>query len=164
MAEPGRDAARVTVRDLRDLDDMDEIMTIRHAVFVVEQGVTHAVDGDPHDRYARHVVGLVDGVIVGTGRLHITGREGQIAWVAVLPEYRRLGVGRAIMRHLLDEADQAGLSVLYLNAQTHARRFYEHLGFHVVGPSFVMGGIEHQLMARSGGGAQSGASGDGRPG
>jgi predicted GNAT family N-acyltransferase len=68
--------------------------------------------------------------------------------VAVLPEYRRLGVGDAMMRRLIELADRAGAEVVLLNAQTHARRFYERLGFHAVGQPFSMSGIEHQLMSR----------------
>lgn len=138
----------VVVREARDQRDMAAVIAVRHAVFVVEQGVTHAADNDPNDRVSRHVVGLVDGRIVGVGRLHVTGYEGQIAWVAVLPAYRRRGVGQAVMERLIELAEAAGVGVIVLNAQTHARRFYERLGFHAVGAPFMMGGIEHQLMTR----------------
>jgi predicted GNAT family N-acyltransferase len=147
MAEPSA-TLHVTVRDLRDAADMRAVVAIRRQVFVIEQGVATSVEPDHVDRVAHHVLGLVDGHIAGVGRLHLTAGEGQIAWVAVLPEYRRLGVGRAIMRRLLELADAAGARVVLLNAQTHARRFYEHLGFRPVGDPFMMGGIEHQLMSR----------------
>jgi predicted GNAT family N-acyltransferase len=147
MAE--RDAAlRLTVRDLRDSADMRSVVAIRRQVFVVEQGVATNVEPDNVDRVAHHVLGLVDDRVVGVGRLHITTNEGQIAWVAVLPEHRHLGVGRAIMQRLLDLADRSRIRVVMLNAQTHALRFYQHFGFQPVGEPFIMGGIEHQLMSR----------------
>jgi predicted GNAT family N-acyltransferase len=147
MAEPVATPS-LTVRDLRDPADMRAIVAIRRQVFVVEQGVATNVDPDNVDRAAHHVLGLVDDQIVGVGRLHITAGEAQIAWVAVLPDYRRLGVGRAIMLRLIEIADARNARVILLNAQAHARRFYRHLGFEVVGEPFFMGGIEHQLMGR----------------
>jgi predicted GNAT family N-acyltransferase len=147
MAEPAA-PPRLTVRDLRDAADMRAIVAIRRQVFVVEQGVATNVDPDNVDRAARHVLGLIDDRIVGVGRLHITAGEAQIAWVAVLPDYRRVGVGRAIMARLLELAEAADVRVILLNAQGHARRFYRNLGFETVGDPFFMGGIEHQLMAR----------------
>jgi predicted GNAT family N-acyltransferase len=147
MAEPAA-PPRLTVRDLRDAADMRAIVAIRRQVFVVEQGVATNVEPDNVDRAARHVLGLIDDRVVGVGRLHISAGEGQIAWVAVLPEYRRLGVGRAIMARLIELAEGADARVILLNAQGHARRFYRNLGFDTVGEPFIMGGIEHQMMAR----------------
>jgi predicted GNAT family N-acyltransferase len=148
MAEREAPPPAIYVRLARDDADLRAIMTIRHQVFVVEQGVTAIVDSDPQDRGADQVVALVDGQIVGIGRLAIYGNEGQIAWVAVLPGYRRLGVGRAVMECLIAQSDAAGVEILMLNAQTHARRFYRHLGFRPASEVFMMGGIEHQLMTR----------------
>jgi predicted GNAT family N-acyltransferase len=139
---------RVSARLIRDAAEMEAILTIRRRVFAQEQGVATGTGTDAQDRGAYHVVGLVGDQIVGAGRLVIIGGEGQIAWVAVLPAYRRLGVGRAIMDELLLQADWAGLEVVMLNAQTHARRFYEHLGFVAAGTPFIMSGIEHQVMSR----------------
>jgi predicted GNAT family N-acyltransferase len=139
---------RVTVRDLRDTADVAAIVAIRRQVFVIEQGVATSVEPDNVDRAAHHTLGLVDGRVVGIGRLHLTNGEGQIAWVAVLPAYRGQGIGRAIMARLIEVADVAGARVTVLNAQTHALRFYEHLGFRAIGEPFMMGGIEHQMMSR----------------
>jgi ElaA protein len=138
----------VTVRLAQLPEDMPAIVAVRRRVFVEEQGVATAVAFDVNDRLASHVVGLVDGRIVGIGRLQITGQEAQIAWVAVVHEHRRHGVGRAIVRRLIELADAAGVELTLLNAQTHALRFYEHFGFRPVGSVFTMGGIEHQLMSR----------------
>lgn len=139
---------RLVVRMAHLPDDMPAIIAIRRRVFIEEQRVTANVGFDVHDRAAYHTVALVAGAVVGAGRLHITGHEAQIAWVAVLPEYRQHGVGRAIVQRLIEVADAVGVEVILLNAQTHALRFYQRLGFRAVGSTFIMGGIEHQLMSR----------------
>ena len=94
------------------------------------------------------VLARLDGEAVGVGRLHVWRREGNIAWVAVLPPYRRLGVGLEIMDVLLDAASRLGAQRVTLSAQTHATGFYQLLGFHTVGNTWIMGGIEHIMMVR----------------
>ena len=145
MASPGPE---VMVRMAQLPEEMPAIVAVRQRVFVAEQGVTTSVSFDVQDRAAYHVVGLVDGALVAVGRLNVTGQEAHIAWVAVLREHRRHGIGHAVMQRLIELADAAGAAVTVLNAQTHARRFYERLGFRPVGSTFMMGGIEHQLMTR----------------
>jgi predicted GNAT family N-acyltransferase len=127
--------------------DFPIITAIRRQVFVIEQGVATSVEPDNVDRAAHHALGLIGDRVVAVGRLHISGSEGQIAWVAVLPEFRRHGFGQAIMLHLLEIARASGVSVVLLNAQTHALRFYQRLGFETIGDRFLMGGIEHQMMS-----------------
>ncbi|MGI8854850.1 MAG: GNAT family N-acetyltransferase, partial [Thermomicrobiales bacterium] len=95
----------VTVRRADLSADRTACYAIRAAVFAQEQGVHGAEKGDRDDPTAIHALGLVDGVPAGTGRLHIvrtrSGSEGQIAWVSVLPRFRRMGVATAIMAHLM---------------------------------------------------------------
>ena len=129
----------------RSLDEMPAIYSVRHEVFVVEQGLTHTVVDEPDDRYSVHVLAAIGAQIVGVGRVTFIGDEAQIAWVAVRRAYRRHGVGRAIMDLLL-EVSREQTSLVSLNAQTHALHFYESLGFRPVGRRFHMAQIEHQHM------------------
>ncbi|RPJ01801.1 MAG: GNAT family N-acetyltransferase, partial [Chloroflexi bacterium] len=56
-------------------------------------------------------VAALDGsAIVGTGLLGIRGKTGWIGGMGVIPNRRRQGVGRQMMRHLLDRARDNGLS------------------------------------------------------
>ncbi len=130
--------------------ELREVIAIRRAVFTDEQHLTDTVDRDPHDQGAGtvQVLARLNDEPVGVGRLHIWRREGNIAWVAVLPPYRRLGVGLEIMDVLLDAASRLGAQRVTLSAQTHATEFYRLLGFHTVGNTWIMGGIEHILMVR----------------
>lgn len=128
--------------------EMADVYHIRHEVFVLEQGFARDVRDNPDDRFSSHVLAEVDGQVVGTGRVTFYGDEAQIVWVAVLKPYRNRGVGRAVMEHLLRLCDEQGSQLISLNAQTHALRFYESLGFEPVGRRFYMANIEHQCMVR----------------
>ncbi len=142
--------ADIAVRRADSPADRAACYAIRAAVFAEEQGVYGAEKGDRDDPTAVHALGLVDDVPAGTGRLHIvrarSGPEGQIAWVSVLPRFRRMGVATLVMQHLMDAARDLGLPVVTLSAQTYAKGLYEAFGFEPMSTPFHMANIEHMMM------------------
>lgn len=151
VADNGAEAlGYLEVGEVGEARELREVIAIRRAVFTDEQHLTDTVDRDPHDQGAGtvQVLARLDDEPVGIGRLHVWRREGNIAWVAVLPPYRRLGIGLEIMDVLLGAAGRLGAQRVTLSAQTHATEFYRMLGFHTVGNTWIMGGIEHIMMVR----------------
>lgn len=142
--------AELTVRRADSAADRAACYAIRAAVFADEQGVQGAERGDRDDATAIHALGLVDDRPAGTGRLHIVrtrnGPEGQIAWVSVLPQFRRRGIATLVMQHLMDAARDLGLPVVTLSAQTYAKGLYEAFGFQPMSTPFHMANIEHMMM------------------
>lgn len=122
-----------------------EAYCIRHAVFVLEQGVPVELEHDEHDGASLHLLLRQDGVAIATGRLLDDGHIGRIA---VLAPYRRQGHGRRVMLALIDEASRRGHSVLHLHAQTDAQAFYAALGFVAMGAIFMEAGIPHVQMSK----------------
>ena len=126
--------------------DRDLIWQIRQKVFVIEQQVDPELEWDGEDEDAEHALaGLTADEIVATGRLQADGKIGRMA---VLPEWRKHGLGTAILNELVDAARKSGLSDAYLHAQTHALNFYQRHGFIAEGPEFDEAGIPHRLMRR----------------
>jgi predicted GNAT family N-acyltransferase len=121
-------------------------LPIRWAVFVEEQKVPAEEEVDELDDLSLHVVAVLDGQAVATGRLCPDGRIGRMA---VRGAFRQLGWGAAVMKALLEEADRRGLQASYLHAQCHALAFYERFGFRAEGPVFDEAGIPHRLMRRT---------------
>lgn len=136
----------VIVREVWSPSDMETIFQIRDAVFVDEQQLTDDARHDPDDPESIHYLAWQEGVPIGTGRLTMFGREAQVAWVAVRADRRGGGVGKTLMRAMIERARQEGGEYVLLNAQTHAVGFYEDLGFRLVGSEFSMGGIGHYVM------------------
>lgn len=135
---------RVTITRVSWHDHRDELLRIRQAVFVDEQGVPPELEEDEHDPAAIHLLAaLPDGSIVATARLLADGRIGRMA---VLADYRGRGIGSALMDHLLRAARRKGLARVNLYAQCRAVPFYERFGFAVEGEIFVDAGIDHQAM------------------
>jgi predicted GNAT family N-acyltransferase len=139
------------IRFARTPAEFTAIVELRRRVFLHEQAIVDGQVTDAEDAHAIQVLAVAADGAIGTGRLSppAIGRpEAHIAWVATLPAYRGRGVGTAIMRALLAAADEAGIAVVTLSAQTHALAFYRRLGFVPYGQRFVVRGIEHQHMAR----------------
>lgn len=121
-------------------------MSVREAVFVVEQGVPPEIELDEWDPESEHALAFgPDGRVVGTGRLLPDGHVGRMA---VLRDWRGRGVGSAILSALVDRAAARGMGRLVLNAQTHAVRFYARHGFAAFGEEFMEADIPHIAMAR----------------
>jgi predicted GNAT family N-acyltransferase len=122
------------------------LQQIRLAVFVREQGVPLELECDEFDPISRHVIAEAEnGQAIGTGRLL---PDGHIGRMAVLREWRKRGVGGALLRALLAMARESGMERVVLHAQTHALGFYARHGFESEGEEFLEAGIPHRRMVR----------------
>jgi ribosomal protein S18 acetylase RimI-like enzyme len=105
--------------------------------------------------YRMHWPGAEHAVIVAidaaglrhdAGRLWLDRRADtlHVLDIALLPAWRRLGIGGSCLRQLMAQAQAAGRTVsIYVEAGNPARHLYERLGFRAVGaPEGV-----HQRMA-----------------
>lgn len=141
--------------------DMAQVYALRHEVFVVGQDVPEDLERDDLDVGADHVVALLEGALVGTGRLvdgriDVDGRLepgtpgalGTVGRMAVRDRVRGTGVGRAMLDLLVARAVERRLPAVELHAQLHARGFYERAGFLPFGEVYVEAGIEHIGMRR----------------
>jgi predicted GNAT family N-acyltransferase len=134
---------------------MAAALHIRRRVFIEEQGVPEDIEVDAYDaaaawnKTAVHALLEVDGNPVATGRLLLgdgPAHNAHIGRVAVLPQFRRRGLGRRLMLALQDKARELGYPGITLAAQLQAIPFYERLGYTPRGPVFLDAGIEHRWM------------------
>jgi GNAT superfamily N-acetyltransferase len=68
--------------------------------------------------------------------LIVEGQEAEVEPIVVTPKYRSAGIGRALIRHVIDEAQK--LQVRYLNVRPVARNidaisFFHDAGFDTLG-------------------------------
>ena len=124
---------------------LDEIAIarVRRTVFIDEQGVPEALEWEVEDAHYRWFVAEVSGQVIGIARLTNGGRIGRMA---VLPDWRRHGVGGALLAAVLRVATASGLLQVHLSAQTHAVAFYARYGFVAEGPEYLDAGIPHRSM------------------
>jgi predicted GNAT family N-acyltransferase len=124
----------------------DDICAIRYEVFVDEQNVPEELEIDGLDGEAKHVLTFVDEVPIGTGRILSDGHVGR---VAVLKNFRGLGIGKSIMKELIKCAQDLSLEKVWLSSQWHAHSFYLDLGFVCVGEIYKEAGIDHIKMFKT---------------
>ncbi len=124
---------------------------IRRQVFVVEQHLFEGDDRDEHDEdpATLHVIGLVGGVPGGTVRLYPLEERG--LWkgdrLAVLPEFRRHGLGAPLVQYAVRTAGQRGGDQMIAYIQLPNVRFFRALGWQPVGEPAPYVGVIHQQMA-----------------
>lgn len=66
---------------------------------------------------------------VPPGPSNLAGKEGYIMNLVTLPGWRRCGVARALLSHVLDVLRTEGVPVASLHASADGRALYEQLGF-----------------------------------
>lgn len=126
-------------------------LAIRHAVFVDEQGFFESTDRDAHDDAPStiHALGLCGQVAGGAVRLYELEEKG--IWkgdrLAVLPPFRRRGLGGPLVRFAVASAGNLGGRLMLAHVQMPNVVFFEHLGWRREGGPVEYVGRVHQLMA-----------------
>jgi predicted GNAT family N-acyltransferase len=133
----------ISLQTVNFSDHQAAIQFVRLTVFTDEQGVDPAVDLDGLDEAAAQILVLDNEKPVATGRMLADGHIGRIA---VLPEYRKLGIGSRIMESFISQARADDFTKVFLGAQVSAVPFYETLGFRRYGEDYMEANIKHTPM------------------
>lgn len=124
--------------------DKASLAAIRRTVFIEEQHVPEALEWDGEDEAAQHFLALdADGTPIGCARLLPSGKLGRMA---VLPSWRRRGVGMALLQAAMAACREYGDASIQLSAQVQAIPFYQHAGFTVCSGIYNDAGIPHRDM------------------
>jgi len=118
---------------------------IRFAIFVEDQQAA-GFELDDLDKDCVHAVAYDDG-----GKAIATARllpDGQVGRMAVVKEWRRRGVGAALLEALINEARKRGLSEVRLSAPVQALEFYRSQGFVADGKIQQVQGALRQAMRK----------------
>jgi len=122
----------------------ETLSSLRHTVFVEEQGVPIELELDGEDASAWHAAAFSDdGRLIGTGRMLGSGKIGRMA---VSQSMRGQGIGRGLLDALVAEARRLKFEEVSLGAQLPAVSFYERAGFKAYGDVFLDAGIDHRMM------------------
>jgi putative N-acetyltransferase (TIGR04045 family) len=141
----------VVCRAATTTEQLDRHHRIRHQVFVEEQHLFDPSDLDSRDGAPDviRVLGLCRGVPAGTVRLFPLDGAGQL-WqgdrLAVLSEFRALGVGAPLVRFAVATAGALGGGKMVAHIQLAHVVFFERLGWTKGGDVETYVGIPHQPM------------------
>ncbi len=105
--------------------------------------------GDLESATARYFVAEADGCIVGYAGASLIVDEVHIANIAVHSDYRKKGVGRALLVHLIEETLKEGATFYTLEVRRSnlpAQALYQSRGFSVAGERKNYYGDEDALI------------------
>ena len=135
------------IREIRHAGEWEQVLAVRRAVFVDEQGGPPEDEPDARDAEARHFIVLVDGAPAGTARVLDEGAGSlRLGRIALLPQHRGRGWGRRLLERLIGHCRARGAGAVVLSAQVQAAGFYLRRGFVPEGEPYVEAGILHQRM------------------
>jgi len=141
-------SCRVALANWHNEDEQNTLRQLRFEVFVQEQNVPEELEWTGDDGDCIHAIAFdnASGNAIGTGRLD---NDGHIGRMAVLKSARGSGIGRSLLKFLVQQAQKRGDREVQLNSQTHAMDFYKREGFEAYGPEFMDAGIPHRAMLKT---------------
>lgn len=137
------------IKTVRYNEAMADIRHIRTKVFQEEQGVAAELEFDGWDETVVHLLACLDDKAIGTARIReLDAKTFKIERLAVLPEFRKQGVGTKLMEAALQKISSSSKALIIVHAQEYIAGLYQQLGFAIVGDSFNEAGITHVKMIK----------------
>ncbi|GAA5217665.1 GNAT family N-acetyltransferase [Corallincola platygyrae] len=120
--------------------DGDDAETTRHYGAFLAQ----ADQGSSAQAGQLALVGIVS--LYQNGSDALAGSHWQLRAMATLPKVRGLGIGQALVKHLISASDHP--EQVWCNARSHAAGFYQKLGFVTQGAPFEIPGVGPHVQMR----------------
>lgn len=134
------------VQKVTQKEDLDQVFAIRNVVFVKEQNCPPELEWE-HEDDSTHFIATIDGRPVGACRWRKTDKGYKLERFAVLKEFRKHGVGRAMIAEMLSSLPKDA-DYIYLHSQISATSLYSKFGFVSEGAAFEEAGIKHYKMVK----------------
>lgn len=140
---------KITYKEIDTINDFIDAIRIRTDVFIIEQKCPPGWEPDELDKVSKHYVAIVDNNIVGTVRLKEDKKNiAKMERMAVKKEFRGKGIGTGLTNHVIERARKKGFKKLWMQAQRHAQKMYERVGFKTISKTYDLWnlGIPHVDM------------------
>ena len=124
------------------------VKAVRSEVFINEQGADAGKEFDSYDDTAEFALLFDNEKAVGTARIAETDQGFKIGRIAILKDYRGKGYGALIVNAVTEKARDKGARKVYVDAQLYAVKFYEKLGFRIIGDEIIDRGLRHIPMLK----------------
>lgn len=111
--------------------DIPWVFKIEEECFSMPWSIT-SFEKELENEHTYYIVAETDGTIAGYMGMWVVLGEGQITNIAVAHAYRRKGIGKALLAHMIEYAKGQQLQMLFLEVRESnniARSLYESFGF-----------------------------------
>jgi len=132
-------------------DELEAYFRLRWLLLRAPWGRPLGSERDEFEESAHHLIARVpSGELVGVGRIHFPDTDtAQIRYIATTEQFRRQGIGQAIVKRLEQVAEARGALMVALNAREVAVSFFEGLDYSVCGDGHTLfGAIRHKKMEK----------------
>ena len=136
----------INIKFVDNEEELDTCLSIRKKVFIEEQKISEEIELDDDQFNAISVCAIMNEMYVGTARYRETSSGIKLERFAVLHDYRGQGIGKALVKFMVDKID--GKKKIYLHAQEAVVDFYLPLGFEKINARFYEAGIPHWKMIK----------------
>ncbi|WP_245576481.1 GNAT family N-acetyltransferase [Flexithrix dorotheae] len=104
----------------------------------------------PNDEQGIHFGLFLDTQLTSVVSLFVDPREksAQFRKFATLHSYQGRGLGSKLLKYMLDQAENMGISIIWCNARTNKSGFYQKFGFQTTHKHFEKGGISYVIMQK----------------
>lgn len=135
------------VQKVSQAEELDQVFAVRNVVFVQEQNCPPELEWE-HEDESTHFLATINGRPVGACRWRKTEKGYKLERFAVLKEFRKHGVGRALIAEALSDLPK-NAKYIYLHSQLSATSLYAKFGFISEGAAFEEAGIMHYKMVKT---------------
>jgi predicted GNAT family N-acyltransferase len=137
----------IQIKHCKNKKELEDAKLVRKQVFVVEQNIDSEIES-VGDEKCDHFVAYSDNLPVGGGRINYSNpNTAKIERMAVLKNSRGSGIGGKILGSMINfSKNKEGINCVILDAQYHAKGFYEKYGFQPDGEIFEEVGLPHIKM------------------
>ncbi len=122
---------------------LDNVL-VRGKVFIIGQNIDWEIEFDGLDSESILFTAYDNDKPIGAARIY----KNKVGRVAVIDEYRKKGIGKALMAKIEEYAKANNINELVLHAQLYVKDFYEKLGYQSVGEIFKEADIDHIEMKK----------------
>jgi predicted GNAT family N-acyltransferase len=149
-AKPGaqiRPRLKLETKLVSNAEQMDKVMAIRAAVFMIEQNCPYDEEFDGNDFCSTHILGIVNGEPAATLRIRNFADFAKIERLAVLPRFRRSLIAKEVVEQGIEICRRKGYTKLYGHAQLRLSSFWARFGFKPMNkPKFAFSDHEYIEM------------------
>ncbi|MBF0409227.1 MAG: GNAT family N-acetyltransferase [Candidatus Riflebacteria bacterium] len=143
---------KIDIIEVKTDEHFQKAFEIRKKVFVEEQNVPAENEIDAIDSEAIHILAFHGDEAAGVARIFSRKENPSEAWigrVAVLKKFRKMGLGKLILKRCLVIIESKKcFNAIRLHSQKYIAPLYIQFGFVPIGEPFFEEGIEHLDMIK----------------
>jgi predicted GNAT family N-acyltransferase len=139
-----------TVAVVSNAEQMAQVIALRAAVFMSEQGCPYEEEFDGNDYSSTHLVGYVDGRPVATFRIRWFAGFAHLGRLAALPKARHSRIIPDLVKRGIEVVRMKGYTKVYGHAQKRLVDFWARFGFYPTGRNEPIVWSDHEYVEMCG--------------